>query len=162
MIAAVNGYALGGGCELVLACDLAIASEGATFGQPEVTLGIMPGGGATQVLPPLIGKPKAMELLLTGRRFSAREAHELGVVNKVVPDDRLEDEAMALASTIAERPAIAVRLIKEAVRGALEGTSLTRGLAHERQSFYLSYATRDKEEGMRAFVEKRSPHFRGE
>ncbi len=160
LIAAVSGYALGGGCELALACDMIVASETAVFGQPEIQLGIIPGGGGTQRLARVVGKQRAMELVLTGRRFDAREALELGLVNKVAGDGRWLEEAMALAATVAERPPIAARLGKQAVLVA-EETALAAGLENERRLYELAMATEDRVEGMKAFLEKRDPRFEG-
>jgi enoyl-CoA hydratase/carnithine racemase len=161
MIAAVSGYALGGGCELALACDMIVAAEGATFGQPEINLGIIPGGGGTQRLARVLGKQRTMELVLTGRRFNAKEGLELGLVNRVVEDDRWLEEAMALAATVAERPPIAARLAKQAVIAA-EETVLSAGLESERRLYELAMATEDRVEGMNAFLEKREPKFEGQ
>jgi enoyl-CoA hydratase/carnithine racemase len=160
MIAAVSGYALGGGCELALACDMIVAAEGATFGQPEINLGIIPGGGGTQRLARVLGKQRAMELVLTGERFDAAAALELGLVNRVVEGDGWLDEAMALAATVAERPPIAARLAKQAVIAA-EETALSAGLETERRLYELAMATEDRVEGMTAFLEKREPKFEG-
>jgi enoyl-CoA hydratase/carnithine racemase len=160
MIAAVSGYALGGGCELALACDMIVAAEGATFGQPEINLGIIPGGGGTQRLARVLGKQRAMELVLTGERFDAAAALELGLVNRVVEGDGWLDEAMALAATIAARPPIAARLAKQAVIAA-EETALSAGLENERRLYELAMATEDRVEGMTAFLEKREPKFEG-
>jgi enoyl-CoA hydratase/carnithine racemase len=160
MIAAVAGYALGGGCELALACDMIVADEAASFGQPEITLGIIPGGGGTQRLARVLGKQRAMDYVLTGRRFDAREALEMGLVNRVVGDGRWLEEAMALARTVAERPPIAGRLAKQAVLAA-EETALSAGLENERRLFELAMATEDRVEGMEAFLEKRDPDFQG-
>jgi enoyl-CoA hydratase/carnithine racemase len=160
MIAAVSGYALGGGCELALACDMIVAAEGATFGQPEINLGIIPGGGGTQRLARVLGKQRAMELVLTGERFDATAALELGLVNRVVEGGGWLDEAMALAATVAERPPIATRLAKQAVIAA-EETALTAGLESERRLYELAMATEDRVEGMKAFLEKREPKFEG-
>jgi enoyl-CoA hydratase/carnithine racemase len=159
-IAAVSGYALGGGCELALACDMIVAAEGATFGQPEINLGIIPGGGGTQRLARVLGKQRAMELVLTGERFDAAAALELGLVNRVVEGDGWLDEAMALAATVAARPPIAARLAKQAVIAA-EETALTAGLENERRLYELAMATEDRVEGMTAFLEKREPKFEG-
>jgi len=159
-VAAVSGYALGGGCELALACDMIVAAEGATFGQPEINLGIIPGGGGTQRLARVLGKQRAMELVLTGRRFSAGEARELGLVNRVVPDGEWLEAGMALAREVAEQPPIAARLAKQAVIAA-EETALTAGLENERRLYELAMATEDRAEGMRAFLEKREPSFEG-
>jgi enoyl-CoA hydratase/carnithine racemase len=160
MIAAVSGYALGGGCELALACDMIVAAEGATFGQPEINLGIIPGGGGTQRLARVLGKQRAMELVLTGERFDAAAALKLGLVNRVVEGEGWLDEAMALAATVAERPPIAARLAKQAVIAA-EETVLTAGLENERRLYELAMATEDRVEGMTAFLEKREPKFEG-
>jgi enoyl-CoA hydratase/carnithine racemase len=160
LIAAVSGYALGGGCELALLCDMIVASETAEFGQPEITLGIIPGGGGTQRLARVMGKQRAMELVLTGRRIEAKKAHQLGFVNMVTPRRKWFEEAISLAQVIARRPALATRLAKQAVLAADEMT-LTAGLAHERRLYELAMATDDRVEGMQAFIEKRRPTFRG-
>ena len=160
MVAAVSGYALGGGCELALACDMIVAAEGATFGQPEINLGIIPGGGGSQRLARVLGKQRAMELVLTGRRFGAAEARDLGLVNRVVPDGEWLDAALALAREVAEKPPIASRLAKQAVLVADE-TALSPGLENERRLYELAMATEDRVEGMRAFLEKRDPEFEG-
>lgn len=161
MIAAVSGYALGGGCELALACDMIVASDSAKFGQPEINLGIIPGGGGTQRLARVLGKQRTMELVLTGRQFDANAALELGLVNRVVEDGGWLDEAMALAATVAERPPIAARLAKQAVIAA-EETALSAGLESERRLYELAMATEDRVEGMQAFLEKREPKFEGQ
>ncbi|HET8820843.1 MAG TPA: enoyl-CoA hydratase-related protein [Thermoleophilaceae bacterium] len=160
LVAAVSGYALGGGCELALACDMIVAAESAEFGQPEILLGIIPGGGGTQRLARVMGKQRAMELVLTGRRIGAAEARELGIVTSVAPDDGWLDAALELAATVAERPPLAVRLGKQAVLAADE-TPLSAGLDHERRLYELAMATEDRVEGMTAFLEKRKPEFRG-
>lgn len=160
MIAAVSGYALGGGCELALACDMIVAAEGAQFGQPEINLGIIPGGGGTQRLARVLGKQRTMQLVLTGERFDAATALELGLVNKVVEGGGWLEEAMALAATVAERPPIAARLAKQAVLVA-EETALSPGLENERRLYELAMATEDRVEGMKAFLEKREPKFEG-
>jgi enoyl-CoA hydratase/carnithine racemase len=160
LVAAVSGYALGGGCELALACDMIVASEDAQFGQPEILLGIIPGGGGTQRLARVMGKQRAMELVLTGRRISASEANELGIVTKLAPAYGWLDAALELAATVAERPALAVRLGKQAVLAA-EETAMSAGLDHERRLYELAMATEDRIEGMTAFLEKRKPEFRG-
>jgi len=160
MIAAVSGYALGGGCELALACDMIVAAEGATFGQPEINLGIIPGGGGTQRLARVLGKQRAMEYVLTGRHFDAKTARELGLVNRVAPDDAWLEEAMKLAGEVAAKPPIASRLAKQAVIAA-EETALSAGLENERRLYELAMATEDRVEGMRAFLEKRKPEFEG-
>jgi enoyl-CoA hydratase/carnithine racemase len=160
IVAAVSGYALGGGCELALACDMIVASESAEFGQPEILLGIIPGGGGTQRLARVIGKQRAMELVLTGRRVTAAEAQAMGIVNKLSKPGEWLDDALELAAVVARRPPIATRLAKQAVLAADE-TSLGAGLAHERRLFEVAMATEDRVEGMRAFLEKRRPEFRG-
>jgi enoyl-CoA hydratase/carnithine racemase len=160
MIAAVSGFALGGGCELALICDMIVASETAEFGQPEITLGIIPGAGGTQRLARVIGKQQAMELVLTGRRINAEEALRLGFVNRVAPKDAWLDEAIELAGVIARRPPLAVKMAKQAVLAA-EEMPLAGGLEHERRLYELTMATEDRLEGMRAFLEKRKPSFRG-
>jgi enoyl-CoA hydratase/carnithine racemase len=160
LIAAVSGFALGGGCELALMCDMIVASETAEFGQPEITLGIIPGGGGTQRLARVIGKQRAMELVLTGRRIDAEAAHRLGFVNMVVASERWLEEAIALAQVVARRPPLAVKLAKQAVLAADE-MPLGAGLQHERRLYELTMATEDRLEGMQAFLEKRKPQFRG-
>jgi enoyl-CoA hydratase/carnithine racemase len=160
LIAAVSGYALGGGCELALLCDMIVASESAEFGQPEILLGIIPGGGGTQRLTRVIGKQRAMELVLTGRRIGAPEARELGIVNRLAPADGWLDAALELAEVVSDRPPLAVRLGKQAVLAADE-TTLTAGLDHERRLYELAMATEDRVEGMNAFLEKRKPEFHG-
>jgi enoyl-CoA hydratase/carnithine racemase len=160
LVAAVSGYALGGGCELALACDMIVASESAEFGQPEILLGIIPGGGGTQRLARVMGKQRAMELVLTGRRIEAAEAQRLGIVNQVAPRDGWLEAALELADVVANRPPLAVRLGKQAVLAADE-TALSAGLETERRLFELAMATEDRVEGMTAFVEKRPPEFRG-
>jgi len=160
LVAAVSGYALGGGCELALACDMIVASESAQFGQPEILLGIIPGGGGTQRLARVMGKQRAMELVLTGRRIGAEEAHRLGIVTRLASADRWLDAALELAEEVAERPPLAARLAKQAVLAA-EETALTAGLDHERRLYELAMATEDRVEGMNAFLEKRKPEFRG-
>ena len=160
LVAGVSGYALGGGCELALACDMIVASESAEFGQPEILLGIIPGGGGTQRLARVMGKQRAMELVLTGRRIDAAEALRLGIVNQVAPAKGWLDAALELASVVASRPRLAVRFGKQAVLAADE-TPLAAGLETERRLFELAMATEDRVEGMTAFVEKRRPEFRG-
>jgi enoyl-CoA hydratase/carnithine racemase len=160
LVAAVSGWALGGGCELALTCDLIVASETAEFGQPEITLGIIPGGGGTQRLARTIGKQRAMELVLTGRRFDALEAERMGLVNKVTKKKVWLDEALDLARRVASRPPLAARLAKQAVLGA-EETGLAAGLEQERRLYELAMATEDRVEGMQAFLEKRKPDYRG-
>ncbi len=159
VIAAVSGMALGGGCELALACDLRIAAENAQFGLPEIKIGVMPGAGGTQRLPRLIGAGKAKELLYTGDFVDAAEAYRLGLVNRVVPVDSLMDEARALAKKIAARPGIAVRMIKLAVEGGLS-MDVKSAIAYEARCFETLFSTEDRVEGMKAFVEKRKPVFK--
>lgn len=160
LIAAVSGYALGGGCELAMMCDLIIASETARFGQPEINVGLIPGAGGTQRLTRALGKFKAMEMILTGVPIDAHEAERRGLVNRVVPTERLLDEARALGLQLASKPPIALQLAKEAVNKAFEST-VEAGLELERRSFYFLFATEDAREGMRAFIEKRPPEFHG-
>jgi enoyl-CoA hydratase/carnithine racemase len=160
LVAAVSGYALGGGCELALACDMIVASEDARFGQPEITLGIIPGGGGTQRIARVAGKQLAMEYVLTGRRFDAATAQRMGLVNRVVGKGECLEEALELARAVAERPPIAVRLAKQAVLAA-EETALSAGMESERRAYELAMATEDRVEGMRAFLEKREPKFEG-
>jgi enoyl-CoA hydratase len=159
LIAAVSGYALGGGCELILMCDVVIASETAKLGLPEVNIGVIPGAGGTQRLTHLIGKFKAMELILTGRTIDAQEALALGLVSKVVPVAEYLEDAKRVAREIASKSPVAVRAAKEAVLAAL--SALEQGLAFERKSFYLLFDTEDKKEGMQAFLEKRKPQWKG-
>jgi enoyl-CoA hydratase/carnithine racemase len=160
LIAAVNGFALGGGCELALHCDIIVAGEGAKFGQPEVKIGIMPGGSGTQRLMRAIGKYKTMLMILTGEIFSAKEASEMGLVSRVVPDDTVVAHAIEMATAITKLPPIAVQMTKEA---ALQGqdASLATGLSLERKMLWFLFSTEDKQEGMTAFVEKRPPEFKG-
>jgi len=160
MIAAVSGYALGGGCELALVCDMIVASETAEFGQPEIMLGIIPGGGGSQRLARVIGKQRAMELVLTGRRVDAAEAHRLGFVNTVEKKKEWLQRAIELAQVVARRPPIAVQLGKQAVLAA-EEMPLAGGLAHERRLYEIAMGTEDRVEGMDAFIEKRKPRFQG-
>jgi enoyl-CoA hydratase len=160
LIAAVNGYALGGGCELALMCDLIVAGDGARFGQPEINLGIIPGAGGTQRWPRTVGKYVAMEVNLGGSPITAQRAYQLGLVNRVVPAEVTVEVATRLAAQLAAKPPVALRLAKEAVNQALE-TPLSEGLAGERKSFYFLFATEDQKEGMRAFLEKRRAQFRG-
>lgn len=159
VIAAVAGYALGGGCELAMACDFIICAENAKFGQPEVNLGIMAGIGGTQRLTRLVGKSKAMDMNLTGRFMDAAEAERAGLVSRVVPLARLLDEARAAAGKIASKSALSITLAKESVNRALE-VPLAEGLLFERRMFHSLFATEDQKEGMAAFLEKREPQFR--
>lgn len=160
IIAAVSGYALGGGNEIAMACDMIVASETAQFGQPEITLGIIPGAGGTQRLTHALGKALAMEVILNDRRLSAEEAERFGLVNRVVPVGSYLEEALDLAHDIAGRAPLAVKMAKEAINEAFE-TSLEEGLKAERRNFYLLFATEDQTEGMQAFIEKRDPEFKG-
>jgi enoyl-CoA hydratase len=160
VIAAVNGWALGGGCELAMTLDLVVAGEGARFGQPEIGLGVIPGAGGTQRLTRAIGKSKAMRMILTGEPITAREAEAAGLVAVVTQDELVVEDALALAATIARQSPVALRLAKEAVNAAYE-MSLTDALAHERRLFYLLFASEDQKEGMTAFLEKRTPDFTG-
>jgi len=160
VIAAVNGYALGGGLELALACSIRICSEKAQFGAPEVKLGIIPGDGGTQRLPRLVGQGRAMEMIITGDFIDAQEAYRIGLVNKVFPLDKLMEEAMGLANKIASRPPLAVRYAKEAVNRSQEGDSVS-GFALESYLHALSCTTEDKKEGVSAFLEKRKGKFKG-
>lgn len=159
-VAAVSGYALGGGCELAMMCDVVIASETARFGQPEITLGVIPGIGGTQRLTRLVGKAKAMDLILTGRMMDAEEAERCGLVSRVVPADRLMTEATAAATTIASYSKPACMIAREAVDRALE-VGLREGILFERRNFHALFATEDRSEGMRAFLDKRPPRFAG-
>src|SRR2546429_4724567 len=160
LIAAVNGYALGGGCEVALMCDLILAGETARFGQPEINLGIIPGAGGTQRWPRTAGKYAAMEVMLTGAPLTAQRAHELGIVNKVVPAEMTIPVAERMARQVAEKPPLPARMAKEAVLKAFEAP-LAEGLASERKSFYFLFATEDQKEGMHAFLEKRKGVFKG-
>jgi enoyl-CoA hydratase len=160
LIAAVRGFALGGGCELAMACDMIVAGDDAVFGQPEIRIGVMPGAGGTQRLTRAIGKARAMELILTGESISAREALALGLVTRVVAREQTLAEALRLAARIAEMPPLAVMAAKEAVNRAYE-LSLEAGLEFERRNFFLLFATEDQKEGMRAFTEKRPPRWKG-
>jgi enoyl-CoA hydratase len=160
IIAAVSGYALGGGCEIAMTCDMIVASESARFGQPEINLGIIPGAGGTQRLTRAVGKARAMEMVLTGKPITAQEAERFGLVNRVVPVERYLEEARAVAREIAAQPPVAIMLAKEAVNKAFE-TSLSEGLEFERRNFYLLFATEDQKEGMRAFMEKRRAEWKG-
>jgi enoyl-CoA hydratase len=160
LIAAVGGYALGGGCELAMHCDMIVASENARFGQPEILLGVMPGAGGTQRLARTLGKYRTMEIVLTGAQVTAQEMHALGLVNRVVPQGEHLTETLKLAKTVAAQAPVAVRLAKEAVNAAFE-TTLEEGLEIERKNFFLLFDTEDMREGMRAFIEKRKAVFQG-
>ena len=160
LIGAVSGFALGGGCELAMTCDMLVVSETAQFGQPEIRIGTMPGAGGTQRLTRAVGKAKAMEMVLTGEFISAQEAHRVGLVNRVVPVGQYLEEAYRLAASIAAMSPVAARLAKESVNRSFE-THLDEGLHFERKNFYLTFASEDQKEGMAAFVEKRKPEFKG-
>jgi len=160
VIAAVGGFALGGGCELAMACDIIIAADTARFGQPEILIGVMPGAGGTQRLTRAVGKAKAMEMVLTGRTIGADEAFRRGLVNAVVPAEGLMTEARAWAAEIAAAPPLAARAAKEAILRSFE-TTLGEGLASERKNFHLLFSTEDQKEGMRAFLDKRRPVWKG-
>ena len=160
VIAAVNGWALGGGCELAMTLDLIVAGEGAKFGQPEISIGVIPGAGGTQRLTRAVGKARAMAMILTGEPITAREALEAGLVARVTQDELCVEDALSLAATIATKSPLALRLAKEAVNAAYE-MSLTDALAHERRLFYLLFSSEDQKEGMAAFLEKREPDFTG-
>ena len=161
VIAAVAGYALGGGCELAMLCDIIIAADNARFGQPEIKLGIIPGFGGTQRLPRVVGKAKAMDLILTARMMDAEEAERAGLVSRVVPADRLLDEALEAATVIASMSLPSVMMAKECVNAAYE-SPLHEGLLFERRNFHALFSTQDQKEGMQAFLEKRQPVFRHE
>jgi len=160
IIAAVSGFALGGGCELAMSCDMIVASETAQFGQPEIKIGVMPGAGGTQRLTRAIGKVRAMEMVLTGNFISGEEAKSYGLVNKVVPVELYLEEAVKLAKSIASMSPIATQMAKESVKRSFE-THLEEGLHFERKNFYMLFAAEDQKEGMNAFVEKRKPDFKG-
>lgn len=160
VIAAVNGFALGGGCELAMSCDIIVAAESARFGQPEVNLGIIPGSGGTQRLTHVLGKHRAMELILTGDMLNAADAERLALVNRVVPGELCLEEAKNIAKKIAAKPLLAIKAAKEAVLKAAN-SALDEGLEFERKSFYLLFASEDRTEGMKAFLEKRKPVFKG-
>lgn len=159
IIAAVSGFALGGGCELAMMCDIIFASETAKFGQPEIRLGVLPGAGGTQRLPRAVSKAKAMDMCLTARFMDAAEAERAGLVSRVLPVDKLLDEALAAAATIAEFSLPIVMMVKESVNRAYE-TTLAEGVHFERRLFHSAFATEDQKEGMAAFLEKRKPEFK--
>jgi enoyl-CoA hydratase len=160
IVAALSGFVLGGGLELAMSCDILIASETTQLGQPEIDIGVIPGGGGTQRLTKAVGKSKAMEMVLTGRRIGAEEAKTLGLVSRVVPKEAYLSEAKKVASEIAAKSPVAIRLAKMAVNKSFE-MGLSQGLDFERELFYLLFASEDKKEGMRAFMEKRKPEFKG-
>ena len=160
LIAAVSGFCLGGGNELAMSCDLIVAAESARFGQPEINIGIIPGAGGTQRLTHALGKARAMEIVLTGRPITAREAFAAGLITRVVPNEACLDEAKALAREIAGKPPIAVQLAKDAILKSFD-LSIEQGLDYERRNFYLLFASEDMKEGMAAFIEKRQPEFKG-
>ncbi len=160
IIAAVSGFALGGGCELAMACDIIVAAETAVFGQPEINIGVMPGAGGTQRLTRAVGKALAMDMILTGRRINAETALRVGLVSRVVPVESVLDEAVGVAREIADKPPIAVRMAKEGISRALD-MDLETALSYERKLFYLLFGTEDQKEGMKAFREKRKPSFQG-
>lgn len=160
VIAAVSGFALGGGCELAMTCDIIIAGESAKFGQPEVKIGIIPGGGGTQRFPRTVGKYKAMRYVLTGDLFGAKEAYEMGLVSEIVPDAEVEKRAVAMAAQIAELPPLAIQQTKESVLRGMDA-SLETGLTLETRTLQMLFASQDQKEGMAAFIEKRKPKFTG-
>jgi enoyl-CoA hydratase len=160
VIARINGFCLGGGCELAMACDIRIASENARFGQPEINIGILPGGGGTQRLPRLVGWGRAKELIYTGRIIDAAEAERIGLVDKVVPIDSLDEAVNQLAGTIASKSPLIISLIKQAINRGMY-TDLAAGLSYEKANFSLCFATEDHMEGITAFLEKRKPEFKG-
>ena len=160
IVAAVSGWALGGGCEIALSCDMIVASESATFGQPEINIGVIPGAGGTQRLTRAVGKAIAMEVVLNDRRLTAQEAYQFGMVNRVAPVESYLEEALRLAAEIAARAPVAVRAAKKMINQAFERT-LSEGLAAEKQEFYSLFATEDQKEGMQAFIEKRKPEWKG-
>jgi enoyl-CoA hydratase len=159
VIAAVSGFALGGGCELAMMCDFIIAADNAKFGQPEIKLGILPGAGGTQRLPKAVSKSKAMDMCLTGRMMDAQEAERAGLVSRVVPVERLMEEAMSAAKTIAEMSLPIVMMTKESINASYE-SSLSEGIRFERRLFHAAFATEDQKEGMKAFLEKRPAKFK--
>jgi enoyl-CoA hydratase len=160
VIAAVSGWALGGGCEVALSCDMIVASESARFGQPEINIGVIPGAGGTQRLTRAVGKAIAMEMILNDRRLTAQEAYQFGMVNRIVPVEGYLDEALKLAEEIAGRAPVAVRAAKKMINQVFE-LNLAEGLSAEKQEFYNLFATEDQKEGMQAFVDKRKPEWKG-
>jgi enoyl-CoA hydratase len=160
IIAAVSGFALGGGCELSMTCDMIVAAESSRFGQPEIRIGVIPGAGGTQRLTRAVGKARAMEMILTGRMYSAREMFEAGLVSRVADDEVYLEEAVALAKEIASMPPVALQMAKDAILKAFD-TTIEGGLEYERKAFYLLFASDDMKEGMGAFVEKRKPKWKG-
>jgi enoyl-CoA hydratase len=160
VIAAVSGWVLGGGCEVALSCDIIVASESAKFGQPEITIGVIPGAGGTQRLTRAVGKAIAMEMILNNRTLTAQEAYQFGLVNRVLPVETYLDEALKLAEEIASRAPLAVRAAKKMINQSYERT-LADGLAEEKQTFYSLFASEDQKEGMKAFIEKRKPEWKG-
>ena len=160
VIAAVSGWALGAGCEVAMSCDMIVASESAKFGQPEITIGVIPGAGGTQRLTRAVGKALAMDMILNNRTITAQEAYQFGLVNRVVPVERYLDEALKLADQIASRAPVAVHAAKKMVNLAYD-VSLSNGLAEEKQTFYSLFASEDQKEGMKAFIEKRQPEWKG-
>lgn len=160
VIAAVSGWALGGGCEVALSCDMIVASESAKFGQPEITIGVIPGAGGTQRLTRAVGKAIAMEMILNNRTLTAQEAHQFGLVNRVVPVEACLDEALKLAEEIASRAPLAIHAAKKMINQSYE-LSLQEGLGEEKQTFYNLFASEDQKEGMQAFIEKRKPEWKG-
>jgi len=160
VIAMVNGFCLGGGCEIALACDFIVATEDAEFGQPEINLGIIPGWGGTQRLPRRVGLNKALELILTGERINAKEAERIGLANKVVPREKLEETVLDLAKKILSKSPLAIKIARNTTRKALE-TSLETGLIREAQAFTICFSTEDAKEGLAAFKERRTPEYKG-
>ena len=160
IVAALSGYVLGGGLELAMACDILIASESTKLGQPEINIGIIPGGGGTQRLTRAVGRYKAMEMILTGSTITAEEARQFGLVNRVVPREKFLEEAKLVGREVASRSPLATKMAKQAINKAHE-LGVTEGIEFERQLFYQLFSTQDKEEGMKAFLEKRKPEFRG-
>jgi enoyl-CoA hydratase len=160
VIAAVSGWALGGGCEIALSCDMIVASESAKFGQPEINIGVIPGAGGTQRLTHAVGKAIAMEMILNNRTLTAHEAYQFGMVNRVVPVDKYLEESLQLAEDIAARAPVAIRVAKKMINQAFERT-LSEAISEEKQQFYNLFATEDQKEGMQAFIEKRKPEWKG-